>query len=61
MVAEVIDERRPNTQENGRDMETAPVPIFPICMKIKNITFFSTRKLQHSQDIESYTLSRKKS
>lgn len=29
MVDEVIDERRPRTQENGRDMAIAPVLILP--------------------------------
>lgn len=38
MVEEVMDARRPNTQENGRDMVTAPVPILPTCKKVKNIT-----------------------
>lgn len=33
MVDEVMDERRPNTQENGRDIATAPVPIFATCMQ----------------------------
>lgn len=37
MVEEVMDARRPNTQENGRDMVTAPVPILPTCKKVKNI------------------------
>lgn len=31
MVEEVMDARRPNTQENGREMAMAPVPIFPTC------------------------------
>lgn len=29
MADEVMDERRPNTQENGRDRAIDPVPIFP--------------------------------
>jgi hypothetical protein len=31
MVDEVMDESRPSTQENGRDIAIAPVPMFPTC------------------------------
>lgn len=34
MVEEVMDESRPSTQENGRDIAIAPVPIFPTCAQI---------------------------
>lgn len=33
MVDEVIDESRPSTQENGREIAIAPVPIFPTCIE----------------------------
>lgn len=32
MVDEAMDERRPNTQENGRDITIAPIPMFVTCM-----------------------------
>lgn len=38
MVEEVIDEMRPSTQENGRDIAIAPVPIFATCKQNKSIT-----------------------
>jgi hypothetical protein len=31
IVVAVMDARRPNMQENGRDMAIAPDPIFEIC------------------------------
>lgn len=34
IVEEVIDESRPSTQENGRDIAIALVPIFPTCTQI---------------------------
>lgn len=38
MVDEVIDARRPSTQENGRDMAIAPVPIFATCKQTDMLT-----------------------
>ena len=36
IVDDVMEESRPNTQENGRDMAIAPVPIFPTCRELNN-------------------------
>jgi hypothetical protein len=35
MVDDVMEERRPSTHENGRDMAIAPVPIFVTCKREK--------------------------
>ena len=37
IVVAVMDAKRPNTQENGRDMAIAPEPIFPTCSCNNNI------------------------
>ena len=39
IVDEVMDERRPSTQEKGSDIATAPVPIFPTCSQ-SNINIY---------------------
>ena len=36
IVDDVMEESRPNTQENGRDMAIAPVPIFPTCRELND-------------------------
>lgn len=36
MVVDVTDESRPNTQENGREMKIALVPIRPTCRELNN-------------------------
>ena len=36
IVDDVMEERRPNTHENGRDMAIALVPIFPTCAESNN-------------------------
>jgi len=41
MVEDVMEESRPNTQENGRDMAIAPVPIFVTYKKEKIRSYFS--------------------
>lgn len=37
MVEEVMDERKPNTQENGSERAIAPVPIFATCMYTRSL------------------------
>ena len=36
IVDDVMEESRPSTQENGRDMAIAPVPIFPTYRELNN-------------------------
>lgn len=50
MVVDVMDARRPNIQENGRDMATAPDPIFLTYKKIniRKIAIFGRAVIQCS-------------
>jgi len=40
MVVDVIAETRPSTQENGREMKIALVPIFPTCRELNKLGYF---------------------
>ena len=50
MVVDVMDARRPNIQENGRDMAIAPDPIFLTYKKIniRKIAIFGRAVIQCS-------------